>query len=1462
MTETIKSSSKSSPRRLRTVLWVLAGICLVLAVLAAGTWKYLTGSSYIISKMIPQLEAKLGGDVSIKKAAYLGEGKIELRNFTLTAPDQSGEAAEILSIGRTVITVDEALLSNGEILVKNVELDNVIFRISENALSPGLFNYHTLKPDWSLDDDTEIALVLPRVKINSAVVELGMHVRDAYTLVGKRSVAGLMIPILDEEGTYSFELHELDESNKHLGSEGIIIKGQWNVQTLSHSARIDGLVLDERAFAMCPQMARVWCEKMGLEGRVKYATIKREEDGVMTVELNVEDVGMTLPLGPTDFWARIRNGKIEKVVTEPRMRVKSGQIKLQGDRLTFRNLTGHIGGEDENEFLVSIPYRIELTTEELPPLQWEEKEKWLDDVLSSAPFHMRIWTDEFILPDPEDGVEPAVDLPYQIALLMDRFKLKGWGMSTEIDISREPPIVDDDGKAQASPILTKGQAYITQASGAYHKFPYALDGIDGFLQFDNEKVTIHYLTGRGSDNTQVRISGTISPPGKNAAVTLSLIARDVPLDSRFRNALKGHERTTFDSMLHQPSYAALAEAGALVDEKAIKRASRDLIEAQFALSELRKFGSSNSTDESSQELKKTIARLQKLIAIGPFKLGGTVDLDLLIQRPQGTNKQTIVTGKVLVHSAGVLYSRFPYPINVHQSTIVIERDKITMGDGLKITTAGLGEGLVTGQVLLGRSKQGKRAKPDLHINVMGDELNELLFAAIPEVELLDAPKELSINPGHAGNSVAGRILQALGITGQISYRGTVATNDEGIDEFDFTVKLANGVAAPGSDLVEIMRESGMLWPTGFSLENVQGEFQVTPSTVTINNVTGTRGDGRIIVDGIIGIGKQAQKTDITARFENLAYEQYLVNLLPGKEENKVAELWDHYKPRGSYDAQLRYTAIEGAKPKPRLVVQPKELEIIVNDEYISILCERGELALVDGKVVFEDIALRIKSGKRDDGLIELEGSYGITEPDQPLRLHGEWSAGRLETAIIAEVMSLIGAKEEAKRYISYKPEGTYSAKFDYQSVVGEKPASFVCALMPHDVKFVLNETLIAVSLEEDSKITFVPDRVILENVAGSHDAGSFRIDGYFDIDGPVVADLEFEYLGWINRPELLEFLPDTVRSTLNDLSIDATEQVHLKNGVLHLKETRFDDDVKSIWDTRFDGLILVRGGKLDAGVELSEIDGVMDLHFVKQPNLPLQMNLDVALAHAKVLGRDISDAKALVVISDDGTQVLVKELRADLCGGIVTAHAAIDLKPDSGFEYFLEVAGVDLLLLSVSSDEDSSLPTDSLPSGDLYGSISVAGDRNNNATRRGRGAMRVVEARLASMPLGLKLIQILHFMPPVNESLDYADSKFFITGDRVVFERLSLECSTLQLLGEGEMDFNTFELELRFRPRGTFEPLRDIIGGINDQLMAIKVTGHLSDPHTTIIALPGLSSNTPTRDKKDPKVANVLGRAD
>ncbi|MFB3139467.1 MAG: hypothetical protein ACE10B_09630, partial [Phycisphaerales bacterium] len=117
-----------------------------------------------------------------------------------------------------------------------------------------------------------------------------------------------------------------------------------------------------------------------------------------------------------------------------------------------------------------------------------------------------------------------------------------------------------------------------------------------------------------------------------------------------------------------------------------------------------------------------------------------------------------------------------------------------------------------------------------------------------------------------------------------------------------------------------------------------------------------------------------------------------------------------------------------------------------------------------------------------------------------------------------------------------------------------------------------------------------------------------------------------------------------------------------------------------------------------------------------------------------------------------------------------------------------------------------------------------------------------IHAQIANLPLALRLLQLLELMPPVSGSLDFADAAFYITGDRVVFDRLSLECVTLQLLGEGEMDFNSLELDLQFKTRGTLGLVRDVVGQISDRLLAIVVTGTLGDPKVTIVPLPAVSS--------------------
>ncbi len=1457
-----RTSSPTPRRRRRLVLRVAAAAVALGLGLAGGSWWYVTRSWFIIKQVTPQLEAKLGGDVQIGHARYLGDGILLFEDMTLRAPFQSGEAARVLQIGRTRVALDEGRLWHGEALIKDITLDDVILRLSENAKAPGVFNYHALRPDWSLEE-IERPELLPSVRINSAVIELGVHVRDAYMEKGRRRVAGHMHPSPDGGGTYTFELGELDENGVSLGEDGVFIKGQWNVQTLAVHARIDGLALDERALAMCPQMARIWWERMELQGRVAFATVERTSEGPFTVELHVDEVALTIPIGPEDFWAYYRQGRVEQMAAQPRMRVSGGTIKLQGDRLTLINLQGEVGGADGQTQIIGVPYLVNLTIEQLPSLDWERKEQWLDEVLNSAPFAMSIRTDDFSLPKVTgDATAPGVELPRQLAHLLAKFNLSGWTLSTEVDVSRAPPVLGDDGQPQPSPILTKGQAYISDASGAFNKFPYPLEDVDGYVQFDSEQVTVHYLTGKGSNDAPVRISGTIAPPGNDAAVSLKLIAHGVPLDDRFRQALRPGERATFDSLLHRPTFQRLRSAGLLVDDAVIEQAHHDLGAARAALAQRQQEVLTDESQAGRAAWPRTIARLETLIEAGPFELGGRIDLDLAIDRPFGPDQPTTITGTVTVQSADVLYDRFPYPIHVHGGIIAVQGDRISLGEGLAISTPGMGMGTAKGDIKLRRDDGSKHAAPDLQIAILGDELNDALFAAIPRIRRREAGTGGPTDRDDRREAQAARILSAIGLKGLLNYTGTVSTDADDRIVFDFAVKLSRGSAAPTDELLSIMRDLGLLWPRGFSLDSVEGVFRVTPSRVELADVKGRRGDGRVTVSGFIGVGDESNATDVTVRFDDLAVEKYIVNLAPGEGERRAAALWDRYQPRGTYDAELHYRAVDG-KPEPaQLVVWPQTLEIQIDDQPVQLVRERGSLTLQGTQVVFQDLALRVHSHHGDDGLLVLNGSYGLAQETQELQLDGTWSGGNLASPLITEVMTLIGAETEAQRYARYQPSGSFDAQFTYHSPAGDRPASFLCKIQPHTIAFRLHDVPITLELDKESEVIFMPDKVFLRNIAGRHAAGSFRIEGSFVLADLLEADLELAYVGRIDSPQLRAFLPPQVRSTIDALALEANQPVRLERGRLTLKQVQGTQASKQ-WHTTFAGRLDVKQTSFHAGVDFSEVEGTLDLIIDTAPDANPKLDIRTTAVTAKALGRVLTNAEAHVTISDDGKRLVVDELRADLCRGVVTARATIGLAPASDYTLSLEIAGIDLEDFAHVQEDQSSHPQNGNgPKGELFGSLSLAGDRNKPLSRRGRGAARVIHGQIANLPLALRLLQLLELMPPVSGSFDFADVAFYITGDRVVFDRLSLECPTLQLLGEGEMDFNSLELDLQFRTRGTLGLVRDVVAQITDRLLSIAVTGTLGDPKVTIVPLPAVSSAPRSNTSRWPQDLDRFSQAD
>ncbi len=1445
MSETFETpdpvDSAVPPRRaiVRLMIWIAA----IVPVLTGISLWVVTRSWFLILVTAPGLERQLGADVRIGNASYNGNGRLVFEDVIISCPGVSGPAGQAARIGRAEIVIDPTTLLSG-VVVREIQLDDLLLRISENRRNPGQFNFSSFHPRW----DRKQEALPPTVRINSAVIEFGTHENEHYSRRGTRRVVGELYPAAGR-AWYDFRLQELDENNISLGQAGLSIEGTWNAQSMEHTARIEGLVFDDRMYEMCPQMARLWWERMEPDGRVSVAEIKWSRGEPASAELTVDRMSLTIPLGAREFSASYQFGKVQSVASLPRMHVTAGKIRLVGNQLTLEKLKGEFGSTSDVHEVVQMPYRVDFSIHDMPPFDWKHPQDWMEQVLKTAPFEMSVWMEDFRLEQDPGEAPKAVELPRPVADTLARFNLTGWSLTTQVEITRAKPTYATDGTPIASRIKTTGQAFIKDAVGAFQGFPYPLDNVQAHAEFDTERIIIHYLTADGSDNAKFRMSGWLAAPGKDRSISLSLTGRNIPLDDRFREGLSPEQRGVFDVMLHEPSYQELLAEGLLPDEAAIDEARR---QRQLVAAELEAF-----TGDDVMPLQRRLDALNTLIDAGPFKLGGTVDLDLMIVRQPGPEGAVGITGTVTIDKAGLVYGRFPYPIYVLGGVLEVKKDRVVIadgpdGDGIPIATPGGGYGRVTGEVRLELTPQGPVVKPAILIDLHQDALSDLLYAAMPLTEQDRKATAIPALRPVPRRSLIARLLAGSGIEGWLNHTGFISADEAGRPTFDFAVELYDATATPNAELFETMTELGLPSPKGLELESVHALVQITPDVVRLVDFTGTRGDARITADADVDLKANPIRTSLQVQFDDLDIERYLIELTPGSARRTTIELWDRYKPQGKYDAQLNYHSRGDVAKQAELVIWPKQLRLMIDGEPLWLNADQGRIVLNRGQVTFRGFNLGLTSGNRDEGTITLDGSYGLSTDGNSLRLEGTWHDGQLASPLITEALDLIGAGAHATRYDEFDPSGAFDAEFSFRSARPGRPSEYEFTVRPRTLGFRINDTPVFADMAPGSQLSFRPGIITLKELAGEHAGGVFRIDGEINVGDLLDAEVEIDYYGRIDSPQLLALLPATVRNVVTTLDLHGEHPVRLSDAQLTLKQISVADNT---WETDFEGLLETRGAALKlGGVELSEIDGQFDIQARNSPESGTSIEVDIAATRAVAMGRELTDVATHVSMIPGTRSIRVPHLRARMYSGVIAGYAEVGLDADSPYEAAFDIGAV--ALEGVLSPENAAENQHADVGGEIYASIRMGGLRNQPETRRGRGAIRVVYGRMADMPIALRVLQLFELMPPVSGTLDFADVAFYINGDRLVFERLFMECPTLQVLGDGEMRLPGFELDLRLRTRGTLPVIRDIVAAVSDVLFEVEVTGTIMEPKARLIALPGMSQDHSSRVAAPPADAD------
>jgi len=1425
-------------------LLVATGISLCLLV-GLSLW-LATRSWFLVWQIGPQLERRLGGDVHIGSAAYLRGGTFVFRDVILRSRDHEGPAAQVLRIGRALVGVDLSRLLVGEVKVEQIRLEQVLLRVSEDINRPGVFSFMALKPGWS--DDVDRVILPPGVQVRNAVVEIGVHDGAKYMLRGQQRVAGQLAPAAESEHWYNLWFGEIDEHGVGLGDEGVLITGRWNAATNEYIGRIDGLPLDERTYRMSPQLARLWWDRMDLKGRVARVDVRWKAGEQFGVSLTVDKVSLTLPIETGGLWARYRLGKIEPASSRPRMHVESGTIRLEGDKLMLEDLVGELVGTDTETDLVGVPYRVDVTIHSLPELDWENRQEWMDRVLATAPFDMTFRMDEFGLGQKAGEDPPAVELPLVVIRVLEQFTLTGWLLTTEVNVSRAPPTIDAQGTVVPQPIRSAGRAYIREASGAFKHFPYPLKQVEAYLQFDNEKLTIHYLNAMGSGDASFGLTGEILFPGKDPSISLRLTANDVALDEHLRSALNAVQGTVFDALLHRPSFESLRAAGLLADEATIEAMREELSDSQAALAKVE--ADHDAADPAQlrelKRLREEVEDLERTITASSFQLGGTLDLDLTLRRPRGPNQLPEMTGTIILHSIGLLYENFPYPISIAGGRLDWQDDKITIvpglhGPRLPVTTPGGGKGWISGEIGLPTVDGRREVRPHLTFEVAGDEVNELVYAAIPlSPDERDQLPDAGAWPGGTLTRPA-RLLKGIGLTGLLHHSGSIDADENGRLQYDFSVELSNGKAKPSGQVIQDVGGQGVRWPSGLDLEDVQCSLRVTPSAIRLAKITGRIADGRLTAEGMVDLTADPIESSFDVHLDDLALERVIVDLLPGAGEGRARELWDRFRPQGTFDARMRFRAV-GDEIEPLVMqVEPNDIRIVIDDQSVLLSRTGGELSIGSGRVTCKDLTLELTSDGRREGVLVLDGSYGIADDAGDMRLEGSWTDGQFDSPLIIEVLNMIGAGDYANRYREYQPSGTFDAAFSYASAQDDRPQTYTVTVGPRTVAVNVDGTPVVVQFDPGAKVTITPDRLEVAGMTGHHAGGTFDLAGTVVLDPLIKADLRVGYVGRIRSREAQALLPRRISEALDRIDFQDGEPSHVR-GSLRLEQVEVDGELGLSFD--FDGVVEADGASFSPGIEFSQISGNFELSAHGEPGEMPAVEIRAHADRMRAHGYQLTNVEAIGVLSADGKSLEIPSLRADAYGGVVFAEASFGVAPNLHYRANVQVVGVSLegffrdSGLGTSGEGDKAGGRE--PEGEIYGRLTLAGNRDDPQSRVGRGHVRVLGAHLASVPLMLRMVHLFQFTLAVSDSLHYADADFFVAGDRLVFERILFESTfgdnaLLQLYGEGEMDFNTFELDTRFRTRGGVLLIRDIAGALSDQLYVIEVTGTLSDPKPRVI---------------------------
>ena len=385
----------------------------------------------------------------------------------------------------------------------------------------------------------------------------------------------------------------------------------------------------------------------------------------------------------------------------------------------------------------------------------------------------------------------------------------------------------------------------------------------------------------------------------------------------------------------------------------------------------------------------------------------------------------------------------------------------------------------------------------------------------------------------------------------------------------------------------------------------------------------------------------------------------------------------------------------------------------------------------------------------------------------------------------------------------------------------------------------------------EGKIDYENGRVSSNNLKGTHRDTQLQsgFDCQFNADGQSflrLAPLHIEQLQ-ADR-ELLDALPKHLRDFLGSMQL--TKPFNLSGGIEYWQTAQGEQVAR--WDLNW--ILCQNGAKL--GVPVEHIFGKIRLtgdSMQRQLRLNGELNLDSLMVNGfqttSVQGPFFYDGKQLwlgVPANHLRPDIPARPLTGQFCDGTIQAIGKIVW--DNGISYYLEGGLIGANLEKIAHVVE---PTAKKMAGTLNCiNVNLRGSGTKWETMEGAGTIQLRDANIHGAPVMVRLLRELRIKEtdPNAGMFSSADIDFRLSGPQMLLTSVLFEGEAIFLQGDGMMRLDgnrPVDLTMKTRlgnRRMQIPVISDVIGGVGDQLVQMKITGPFADPVVTRIVLPELQS--------------------